>query len=432
MPLIASRAGGSARGFGWAVSDLGGGSWILNLNADAGSYFISATSDNSLNSYQTLQRASGGSVPTLIKINPNGTIAWQYSTNATITGGVLGGIGVDSSGNIYWGAYRNDGGPQESYIFKLNSSGAVTAQRTYNFNEGNSFVGRAIAIKPNGTGIVLATTDGFSAYGPMAIAFDTSLNAGTQFSWSITPQNYGILILDNNTAITSVGNNMMATNFSSVLWAFDSQFGNYIGPVATNANNELYSISTSQTGNGLAIGRITPSTGASVWTNRLTSLADIALGGCAANNSFVYGLFAADSGNRSIYINKRSTSDGTLQWQRRISISGTTMGFVDQSQSGGQVVSVDADDKFFYVTLQVANNATKSWTWKLPADGSKTGTYSFGGYSWVYASTSLSNSSSSYSAVTRSTTAATRTRPTGTPTYTFPASSITESKFTIP
>jgi hypothetical protein len=71
---------------------------------------------------------------------------------------------------------------------------------------------------------------------------------------------------------------------------------------------------------------------------------------------------------------------GTLQWQRSLSTSGSDATY-----------SVDVDP---FGNLYVTGNTTVSGTnniliAKLPSDGSLTGTYTVGGYSFTYAASTL-------------------------------------------
>jgi hypothetical protein len=80
-------------------------------------------------------------------------------------------------------------------------------------------------------------------------------------------------------------------------------------------------------------------------------------------------------------------SSGTLQWQRQITNSGRRV--TGQTFCAG--VS-DGSPVFLAPTVNTCNADRRQFLAKIPASGSKTGTYSLSGISWVYAASSLSSS----------------------------------------
>ena len=91
------------------------------------------------------------------------------------------------------------------------------------------------------------------------------------------------------------------------------------------------------------------------------------------------------SATDDMIIAKYDTS-GTIQWQRSIRSTG-----YDTLYS----ISVDTAGSIYVCGYSTVSSITSTFIAHLPTDGSKTGTYSVGGYSFTYAASSLTDSSTS-------------------------------------
>lgn len=92
--------------------------------------------------------------------------------------------------------------------------------------------------------------------------------------------------------------------------------------------------------------------------------------------------------NNTYLIVKRNLSDGSLVWQRTVTASGAL-----SYATVGKSIAIDGDNLFIGFMTTVSQAAV---IMKLPTDGSKTGSYSVGGYTITYAASSYTDSNVSY------------------------------------
>ena len=102
----------------------------------------------------------------------------------------------------------------------------------------------------------------------------------------------------------------------------------------------------------------------------------------SSNNIYVCGK-SRYFGSDDMYVAKYNTS-GTIQWQRRIGNNTNS----EQANS----VAVDSQGNVYLVGYGQVSGVWNILYAKLPADGSKTGTYTVGGVSYVYGTGALSDS----------------------------------------
>ena len=116
-------------------------------------------------------------------------------------------------------------------------------------------------------------------------------------------------------------------------------------------------------------------------------------------------------------------SSGTLQWQRQWTSSGATLYLGRFTIVGNNILGS--------LTADYGGGSVYGVDFIVPADGSKTGTYSVGGKSFTYASSGLSVSNGSYSLSGDSTTTSTESYSYTTPTTSVSSLSGTRSILTI-
>jgi len=192
------------------------------------------------------------------------------------------------------------------------------------------------------------------------------------------------------------------------------------------------------------VSKVDSSTNAIVWTKYIDSTAYQIMrhsGVVSDSSGNVYVSGAVGSGH--VYIIKYNSS-GTLQWQRRIALTGImsassqggikidSSGFIyltGYGQFGGTYYSVLAKydstgslqwqrtinttsyyaaftdlsvtDDAIYATAQVVSTSDNA-VLKIPKDGTRTGSYTLAGTTWVYSASSFTESASSYTEPTNS------------------------------
>jgi len=121
-------------------------------------FLISPDASLSYTSFKIKQVTSAGdcygfgtwnSTASFFKFNSSGSIVWQRSvTNQSF---ITQAVGIDSSGNVYFGFTRPISGVSRSYIFKYNSSGTLQWQRSFYSSAGSTSIA---AIDASNTGII--------------------------------------------------------------------------------------------------------------------------------------------------------------------------------------------------------------------------------------------------------------------------------------
>jgi hypothetical protein len=328
------------------------------------------------------------------KFNASGTLQWQTAIEGA-TFNRVGLFGVDSSGNVYVGTQSGQ------YLFKWNTSGVLQWQRLV--NSGFSNGGYQGGVDSSGNSYMGI----YSVNNPRVGKISTSGSV----SWAYEIQS-GVYNPGYGAATDSSGNNAYAPgnsdNFAGSSWSTVSKIDSggtsqWMARLATNpatfskvtadTSNNVYSI-------GLNAGTSTAkafiikqnSSGGVTWSRLIDTPTVNAFGfalGIAVDNSNgdVYGLMWR-AGSSNLFVAKLNSS-GTLQWVRTIA---TTSSSQDLWTNWVSISSTSV-----YVTLRDSAD-TRAITFKLPKDGSKTGTYTIGGVSFTISATSSTTSDPSYSA----------------------------------
>jgi hypothetical protein len=386
MPVLATLGAASTRGFGgfYQTTAISGSSWI----AKAGQYLNETSFDGTSNLYSVgrfglvIKTASDGSatwketittvglqftsfkiktvspteiyvageyfdpnnIPLFVVLNSDGSVA---SARSITTNGLLDGLAISSGGSVYASGYMatiNGGTTVRSHFLRI-YNGAVTTKRYYSSTDTNvNFIG----------------------FGSSDSAYISSLNSN--------------LIIKTNSSF-------------SVLW---KTLPSTILPVAcVESNNNLYVVGQYTGSSSFVIAKLNASTGSFIWAKTLTSTTSSS---CVAvdNSSSVY--IGGRTSTNSVIV--KIDSDGNLVWQRSVSIGVTS--FI-------RSISVNTATNTIYALCSPTSTSNNySFILSIPTDGSLTGTYSVGGTSVTYSSTS-------------------QTLSTLTPTFTSPAFSFTTS-----
>jgi len=138
----------------------------------------------------------------------------------------------------------------------------------------------------------------------------------------------------------------------------------------------------------------------------------------------IYGTGYTAVGSNFIGFVAKWNSSGTLQWQRSITPSANSLGIAD--------VKVDSTGTF--MTLSCYTNASGNYDYalfKLPIDGTLTGTHTVGSYSYTYAASTFTETAYSGSNTTATLTASGGALGQSTPAYTIADTTLTNTVATI-
>jgi uncharacterized delta-60 repeat protein len=406
MPLPITFGAASARGFGlFSALTAGGTSWIGLFGGTGGDqgaavaldsfdnvYFVGYTDDTNiqLNKYNNLgviqwQKSIGGTTIDygwsvvidnvdniyicgqtdsnsfqVIKLNSVGTIQWQRillgaSVNAAFS------ITLDSSNNLYVCGYSTISASSNMQIAKYNSSGTLQWQQRIS--------------------------------GPLSsFAFGIAVDSSSNVYVTGTADNNILILKYNSSGSLQWQRSIASAGDSSGRGAVVDSSGNiYIcGYVYISFN--LYE---------LVLLRYN-SAGTFQWQKSLGSSANeygLSIAIDSSDNIYISGYVETSPGSTvfNCLIAKYDTSPN-LQWQRTLSSSGSDYGFA---------ITVDNSNNIYVCGASNVSGTNDFLIAKLPDDGSLTGTYTVGGYSFTYAVSTLTDGTPSLTGSTTSYTSST-------------------------
>jgi hypothetical protein len=306
------------------------------------------------------------------KRNSSGVIQWQRRLTGIQTSGILRSIAVDTSNNVYISADSQSEFQERSVVVKLDSSGNITWQRQLNPSESTSIFGSSVAINSSGDVYVGGLT--------------SVTGAGQEFL---------LYKLDSSGA----------TLWQRRFGGSGTQSGRSI---ALDSNGDVYIYGTAfQFASEMVLAKYN-SSGTLQWQRKFTSPSGFiqtpsagsprALTIDSNNNIYLTGFFRVSSSPNleNAFIVKYNSS-GVIQWQRRLgppAILGdretTSFGYAVTTDSAGAVYFVGTTNVF------VDRFSNGFFFAKLPPDGSKTGTYTVGGFSFTYAASSFTESAGTF------------------------------------
>lgn len=327
----------------------------------------------------------------LIKYDTNGTLQWQYALGSSADLEPRS-IALDSSGNIYVCGVGINGQPVMQ-VLKYNSSGALQWQQ-YIYLGSLNIQGYGVAVDASG-----------NVY---ACGYD-------YFADPCFPSVLGRLVKYNTS-----GTLQWEQRFSGSPSSWDQGFA-----IALDSSGNPYVCGTYD-------GNSTPamlvmkynSSGTLQWSRKLNGVGGVGAQGqgiSVGSDGFIYAVgYSAISGQNS-YIIAKYNSSGTIQLQRSLRVA-----------AASYATSIAVSGSFMYVCGYSSPSGSSDFLIaKLPTDGSKTGTYTVGGYSYTYAASSLTDSSAGLSsgAITIGSAASGYTNNTGTGTSS--TSTLTSSTTTL-
>lgn len=323
-----------------------------------------------------------------LKFDSSGVIQWQTTAPTNF---VSRSVAVDSTGIPYFVGSNESINPARPIIYKLNPATGLTTSARYQSSDlayNNGFY----AIDIDSTDVLhLAGRNNSSTgyYNTTHIKYTTGLSIVSTSACSYTngtttyPQPYGISAYS-STVLWIVGQQLIGGNYSPYIYRSSSTNGtlsygmNSSTGLSSSGNNifrdcvwdnssTVYAVG----GNTVAAGGancvyIVKYTGSSTpeitWQRAITSIAGQATGVARDTTGNIY---VTSNAGSTAYISKFNTS-GTHQWTRSIVASGQTASLQDVTWKNNSI----------YLTGYVSSaSGNDPMIWKLPDDGSKTGTW---------------------------------------------------------
>jgi len=305
-----------------------------NTVSGTGNYLGMASDGTSF--YTVGAQTSAGN---LVKYNNAGVVQWQRRITPSANAIQVNSVAVDTAGNVIVGGYSWSGaGFYHEAVGKYNSSG--TYQWGWSIYTGQNNFGYAVAT--DSTNAVYICGTGGSGYGAMLMKLNA---AGT--------------VLQNRVFYAS------GTNFT--IWA----------AVCDSADNLLVMGTYGDTG-GSFVMKLNSSS-VIQWQRIIQIQSGQDQSGIAVDATGA--VYAVTAGSHIIKYN----SSGVIQWQRSFTrTSGTT-----------QLTAIRIDGDNYVITGGTDTTSGDIVLAKLPIDGTKTGTYTVGSSSFVYAASSLSDTAAS-------------------------------------
>lgn len=303
----------------------------------------------------------------IYKYDTSGNIQWKKQFSDSNTNQIHGCV-TDSSGNLYVaGRHQNTGASvYKGFIAKFNSSGAVQWQKIFGSSSRVNF--RHLAIDSSNNIYVTGSIDSGPADN-LVVKFNSSGSITWQRRLTRGSSNYwessGAIAVDlsGNVYITGFSNHDSSTDDQPFLLKLDSdgifQWARSMGNYAYNDRSET--VTCDSEGYVYWGGIENPGTGS--------------------------------SDNNAVII--KFNSSGSEQWKRKLSVS----------NKNTYCYSVKTDLRNDFVCsgncwVDGGYGTTDQWIARFPGDGTKTGTYTLNGDSWVYASSSITVATSNGWSVT--------------------------------
>lgn len=396
--------------------------FISSITTSAGEQSGRAMSMYNNDLYVAGYDAQGGGL--FQKIATSGSVSVsKYLSNGFSLG--VGKVANDGAGNFYLG---NTGGANSATLVKIDSTGAIQAQKDYG---GLYSTMGVLWDSTNSVGYlpVYPSTGGKGAI----LKVDNALAISWQKQFSTTggaadDQYFYTLALDSSQNPHAFGyaygatENLIVklTTAGAITWQINPQGPTIIGGTVDSS------------GNVYALGFIGPtiwkfnSSGTAQWARRIThssTLRSAENSLILADDGYLYyvGYYATGGTAAEGGIIIKYNTSGTIQWQRTFKSAADNI----------RIQSIVVSGSTMYLTGKIATNGGDVFLAALPTDGSLTGTYSLGGTNIVYAAGSFTEADPGYTSATQNTTIANSSYTATTPTYTATTSTATVTKVTV-
>jgi hypothetical protein len=373
----------------YTPSSVGPGGWLINGRA------IGLTIQTYTNFIEIISGGSGRSVGTdssnniyvngysannwqISKLSSIGVIQWSRQLTVLGSNTTPGPATADSAGNAYLAGSASSGG--FAWVAKYNTSGVIQWQRTL---AGTGMEWRGIAIDSAQSVIVVGNNTNASVDSLIA-----KYNSSGVIQWQKNLGTGGVLDYFQKVS-TDSSNNIFAGGYLNTFprIAKYNSSGTLQWQILSNLSSNYYvqGIANDSAGNvivGIGGG------GANVHVNKLDTSGALTWQVLVSGTLNNVGAVTVDSSSNIYVVCNGSANDfhilkfnssGVLQWQRTLSSTSTDTSY-------GIVVDASGD-------VQVSGSTGSSYLLaRLPADGSKTGTYTVGGVSFTYSASAFTTS----------------------------------------
>lgn len=397
-PLVSTRAGASSNALGWTKLALGGGFWLARTSVTDPRYHGICV-DSAENLYVRWDYYSSIYYPQLAKIAYDGTIEFQKyfnTANGAFNGNFNGSASVLSNGNIMFGTGTNSTPNTQSYHFIVTPAGVEVSQKHFSLSVQTSTV-RGFAVSLNGAhAFNTSTSPGYSLACMQTPISITGGSYGSAYESNYGSQMYQIDVSNNGATCVSRGGQIYGS-YATPTWSVSTQdlvAGGYF-----NSAGELFGFGSGDNGNVFSCaGKLSLTSGnTTTWARGAVLAPGGGFAGNAFGGTYLYSVYNAyvSSVYRTVIV-KRNQSDGLIVWQRDFAISGTGLQAPDNYYAI-KCIAVDSTDTFMWIQLIKTNTYPyqNSYIFKLPTDGSKTGSYTIGGDTITYSVTAYTDAARS-------------------------------------
>jgi len=402
---------------------------FMGYMAPSGASFAYSGSSGTLDSSGNIYTVGSGGpafswTTHVVKQDASGSILWQRKLTASgsyLTNGV---IAVDSSGNVYVTGAR---GSSASFVVKYNSSGTIQWQREVGTNIEIQL--RAMAFDSSGN-VYCYGNGAYDIGGVVLFKFNSSGTLQYQYRFNTQLEAGGIAV--SGTDIHMSGTNRAPGSYQNTFYCVFSDTSRTVSiarAISYSTKNSGSNCITLDSSNNVYIGCWLDTTGAYAAT--------VAKYNSSGTLQWVKQAAAAGEYNVPITISHDGTyvyfntpkyitrwdGSGNLNYQRTL----TWTLSMDMLASSVQ----SAVNQLCLVGSQIASGYTTVFSASVPPDGSKTGTYSLSGSSYVYSASSLTAGNSNLGGVSISITPTTISANNIASSYTDEANNYISTKVTL-
>lgn len=407
-PYTFTVVGGNPTGLGPrsaasnSVTPIDANNWIAILDS-SGAEGVSQTNtarvlDSSGNIYWAgIKSISGTNGWWAIKYNFSGDIIWANQIAISGFNVQAPYLDIDSSNNLYIIAYGGSS-PEKTLVMKLNSSGGFVWGKTFNHSSINSSAVHASIRTSNGN-IALPFYEAAAGLinGDGTVLWSNRLSTGAAI-----PLPNGAFCSSNNDLYLSALRPNSAQNYyqaglyklnnGSFGWqrwftyGTDSAYG-YIRAMDSSENLYITGFYSPNFSGNQGILMKVNSSGNIVWQRALQRYTSSPAVDSSQNIYLTtYGPSTVPNGADGAFALHKYNSSGTVQWQRTIDLG------VGTSISIPNAMSVSADNTYIqFTTTYTKDSVTYPISFRIPTDGSKTGSYSIKGMTLSYQTVSMTS-----------------------------------------
>ena len=349
----------------------------------------------------------------LVKYDGNGSVQWQRTLGAT-SGDEGAGLAIDTSGNVYIAGSTTSTGSWEAFVAKYNPSGTLQWQRTLGGIDVDYGFSVALDASANVYIAGAAASQGAGDYDLLIAKYDSSGAIQWQRTLGGTADDTGYGIAVGGLGGVYVAGGVAsagAGGYDAFLVKYNSsgtlQWQRVLGgantdgayAVAADASDNAYLLGyTNSQGSGgydILLAKY-DSSGTIQWQRSLGGAStEIGYGVTvdSSGNPYIVGYTTTQGAGSADILVAKYNSSGALQWQRILG---------DSFSNSGYGIVVDSTGNM-YATGRTDASPTKVMTFKLPSDGTLTGTY--GGYTYAVstltsATTTLTDSAAALTSAT--------------------------------